>query len=127
MVIKNNILNRDFNVGLYFCSHLFIHNLRVLDVNLSDNVLYLETFTFKLAKHKMVTQMLRKPHIFYSLSQLNAQFVISAIFFIVNFFLVSLQRNALYLTLRSKTSAVLFCFYRHYKLISILLNMLTII
>ena len=53
---------RDFNV--YFCIHLFLHNLRVLNVDLSDNVLYLDTFTYKLAKHKMVTKMLRKRHIF---------------------------------------------------------------
>ena len=39
------------------------HNLRVLNVNLSYNVLYLETFTYELAKHKMATKMLRKRHI----------------------------------------------------------------
>ena len=74
-------------------SHLFLHNLRVLYVNLPENVLYLETFTLKLAKHKMATKMLRKPHIFYSFSQINAQFVVSARFLIVNFFLVSLEIN----------------------------------
>ena len=53
----------------------------------------------------MATKMLIKPHIFYSLSQINAQFVVSVRFLIVNFFLVSLERNDLYLTF-SKTSAV---------------------
>ena len=96
----------------------------MLNVNLPDNVLYLETFTFKLAKHKMATKMLRKPHIFYSLSQINAQFVVSARFLIVNFIIVSLERNNLYLTFRFKTSAV---FYVFTVTISILLNMLTII
>ena len=33
-------------------------------LTMSDNILYLATFTFKLAKHKMATKMLRKPHIF---------------------------------------------------------------
>ena len=78
---------RDFSAGLYFCSHLFLHNLRVLNVNLPDNVLYLETFTFKLEKHKMATKMLKKNHIFYSLSQINVQFVVSARFSIGNYFL----------------------------------------
>ena len=96
----------------------------MLNVNLPDNVLYLETFTFKLAKHKMATKMLRKPHIFYSLSQINAQFVVSARFLIVSFFRVSFERNDLYLIFRSKTSAV---FYVFTVTISILLNMLTII
>ena len=95
-----------------------------MNVNLPDNVLYLETFNFKLAKHKMATKMLRKPHICYSLSQINAQFVVSERFVIVNFFLVSLERNDLYLTFRSKTFAV---FYVFTVTISILLNMLTII
>ena len=76
----------------------------MLNVNLPDNVLYLETFTFKLAKHKMATKMLRKPHIFYSLSHIEAQFVVSARFLIVNFFMGFLERNDLYLTFRSKTS-----------------------
>ena len=75
---------QDFSV--YFCIHLFLHNLRELNVNLSDNVRYLETFTFKLAKHKMATKMLRKPYIFYSLSHINAQFMVSARLSIDNFF-----------------------------------------
>ena len=75
-------------------------------MNLPNNVLYLETFTFKLAKHKMTTKMLRKPHSLYCLSQINAQFEVSKRFLIVNFFLVSLERNDRYLTSRSKTSAV---------------------
>ena len=75
-------------------------------MNLPDKILYLKTFTFKLAKQKMATKMLRKPHIFYSLSQINAQFVVSARFLIVNFVHVSLERNDLYLTFKSKTSAI---------------------
>ena len=64
---------------------LFLHNLCVLNANMSDNALYLETFTFKLAKHKMATKMLSKLHIFYSLSHINAQFMVSARFLIDNF------------------------------------------
>ena len=85
----------------------------MLNVNLPDNVLYSETFTFKLAKHKMATKMLRNPHIFYGLSQINVQFVVSARYLIVNSFLVSLERNDLHSTFRSKTSAVFYVFTKH--------------
>ena len=61
--LKHGSFAPDFSV--YFFIHLFLHNLCVLNSNLSDNILYLVTFTFKLAKHKMATKMLRKPHIFY--------------------------------------------------------------
>ena len=44
---------------------MFLHNLRVLNSNLSDNILYLVTFTFKLAKHKMAAEIQRYPRIFY--------------------------------------------------------------
>ena len=87
----------------------------MLNVNLPDNVLYLETFTFKSANHKMATKVLRKPHIFYSLSQINVQFVVSLRFLIINFFIVSLERNDIYLTFKSKTSAVFLCIYCYYK------------
>ena len=79
--------------SVYFCIHLFLQNLRVLNANLSDIVLYLEAFTTKLAKHKMATKMLRKPHIFYIMSQMNAQFVVSARFLIDHFFIVSLGKK----------------------------------
>ena len=100
-----------------FFIHLFLHNLCVLNSNLSDNILYLATF--KLAKHKMATKMFRKLRIFHSLSNIKAQFMVSAIFSIDNCFLGSLERNDLYLT-----AAV---FYVFTVTICILLNMLTII
>ena len=59
--------------------------------------------------------MLRKPHIFYSLSHINAQFMFLARFLIDYFFIVSLERNDLYLTIRSKISAVFLCIYCYYK------------
>ena len=68
---------------------LFLHNVCVLNANMSDNVLYLETFTLKLAKHRMATKMLRKPHIFYSLLHINAQFMAFARFLFDHFFIVS--------------------------------------
>ena len=75
---------RDFSV--YFLIHLFLHNVCVLNSNLSVYILYLVTFTFKLAKHKMSTKMLRKHHIFYSLSHMKAQFMFFARFLIDIFF-----------------------------------------
>ena len=68
-----NLKHGDFSI--YFLIHLFLHNVCVLNSNLSVNILYLVTFTFKLAKHKMATEMLRKPHISYSLSHMKAQFM----------------------------------------------------
>ena len=40
-----------------FCIHLFLHNMGVLHSNLSDNILYFVTFTFKFTKHEMVVNM----------------------------------------------------------------------
>ena len=42
---------------------------------------------FKLAKHKMATKLLRKHHIFYSLSHIESQFRFSDFFKIYNYFL----------------------------------------
>ena len=99
------------------------HNLCVLNANLSDNALYLETFTVKLGKHKIATKMLRKPHIFYSLSHINAQFMFSACFLIGIFFLF-LWKEITFTSKTSKTSAV---FYVFTVAISIIPNILTII
>ena len=63
----------------------------------------------------MATKMLRKPNIFYSLSHIKAQFMVSARFLIDDFFLVSLEIKDLYLTFKSKTSAVFLCIYCYYK------------
>ena len=40
-----------------FFIHLFLHNLCVLSSNLSDNILYFVTFTYKLAKQKIAAKM----------------------------------------------------------------------
>ena len=71
----------------------------------------------------MAIQFFRKCQFFYSLSHINAQFRVSAIFSFGNFFLLSLERHDLYLTFRFKTFAV---FYVFTVTISILLNVLTI-
>ena len=39
-----------------FIIYLFLHNLCVLNENLSDNILYLVSFTFKLLKQKMTAK-----------------------------------------------------------------------
>ena len=41
------IWNFAWNVSLYLIIHLFLHNLCVLNSNLWDNILYLESLTFK--------------------------------------------------------------------------------
>ena len=60
---------------LEFLSTVFyfiLHNLCVLNSNLLDNILYLVTFIFKLAKHKMAAKMKRNSHICYGLSHMKA-------------------------------------------------------
>ena len=42
---------------VYFFNHLFLHNLFVVNSDLPDDILYLVTFTYKLAKHKMTAKM----------------------------------------------------------------------
>ena len=54
----------------------------------------------------MATKMRRKPHIFYSLSHIKEQVMISERFIIYNCFLVSLERNDLYFNFKCSTSAV---------------------
>ena len=54
-----------------FIIYLFLHNLCVLNENLSDNILYLVSFTFKLLKQKMT-----KPHLCYIFLHINAQFMV---------------------------------------------------
>ena len=56
--VKSEILSIDRHFSVYFFLHLFLHNLSVLNTNLSNNILYLVTFTFKLAKHKMAAKTL---------------------------------------------------------------------
>ena len=80
----------------------------MLNSNLSDNILYLVTFTFILAKHKMATKMLRKPHIFYSLSHIKAGFLID------DFFLVSLEKMTFIRPLNPGHPPFL-CIYCYYK------------
>ena len=70
--MKHEFFFRDFSEYLFI--HLFSHNLCELNSNLTDNILHLVTFTFKLEKHKMATKMLRNPHI-------KRQFMVSEFFF----------------------------------------------
>ena len=60
---------------------------------MSDNILYLVTFTLKLAKHKMAPKMLRKHHILYSLSHIKAQFMVSERLLIHNFISWVFEKN----------------------------------
>ena len=83
--LKSEILSIGRYFRVYFFIHLFLHNLGVLNLNLSYNILYLLTFTFKLAKHKMTAKMLIKPHIFYGLSHMKAQFMVSERFLFEKF------------------------------------------
>ena len=77
--LKAEILSigQQFNIYLY---PLFLHKLGVLNSNLSNNIIYLVTFTFKLAKNKMAAMMVIKYRIFNSLSHMKAQFMVSGIF-----------------------------------------------
>ena len=70
---------------------------------------------FQISRTQMATKMIRNPHFFQSVSHINAQFMVSARFVIDKFFLVFLGRNYLYLTFKSKISAVFLCIYCYYK------------
>ena len=48
--MKYEIVNFAPYLSVEFCIHLFLHNLGVLNANLSNNILSLMSFTFKLAK-----------------------------------------------------------------------------
>ena len=65
----------------------------------------------------MAIEMLRDPRIFYGLSHMKAQFMVSARFVFANSFLVSIERNDLYLTFKSKKSTVFhifkYCYSKH--------------
>ena len=55
---KENDLRKCNNLTYPYLAYIFfLHNLCVLSSNLSDNFLYLVTFTFKLAKHKITAKM----------------------------------------------------------------------
>ena len=44
---KYETLNFVRHLSIDFCIHLFLHNLGLLNANLSGNILYLLPFTFK--------------------------------------------------------------------------------
>ena len=69
----------------------------MLNSNLSNDILYLVTFTFKLAKHTMAAKMLIKPRIFNGLLHMKAQFMVSGIFLFDKFIssVLTLERNDL--------------------------------
>ena len=83
--MKSEILSIGRYFSVYFLIHLFLHNLGVLNSSLSNDILYLVTFTFKLAKQKMAAEMLIKPHIFYRLSHMRVQFMVSVRFLFEKF------------------------------------------
>ena len=72
----------------------------VLNSSLSDKILYLVPFTFKLAKHKMAAEIQRSPHIFYVFSHMKAQLIVSATFVLYIFFSSVFEKNNLYLTFK---------------------------
>ena len=62
-------------VGVDFCINLCLHNLSVWNTNLSNNILYLMSFTIKLAKQKTDLQN----HIFsIFLLHINTQLLLCA-------------------------------------------------
>ena len=83
--LKSEILSVGRYFSVYFLIHLFLHNLGVLNSSFSDNTLYFATFTFKLAKHKMAAKILIKPRIFYGLSHMKTQFMVSGRFLFETF------------------------------------------
>ena len=54
--LKYDTLNFAGHLSLYFSSRLLLHNFHVLNSNLSNKIIYLLSFTFKLAKQKMAAK-----------------------------------------------------------------------
>ena len=74
----------------------------MLNSNLSDNILYFGLL--KIRKTENGHQNVKKPHIFYGLSHMK--FKVSARFLFDNDFLVSSNKNHLYLTQRIRRSMI---------------------
>ena len=55
-VMESETLNFARYLGVYFFIHLFLHNFGVPNANLSNDILYLIFFTFKLAKQAIATK-----------------------------------------------------------------------
>ena len=55
--IESETLNFARYSSVEFCIHLFLHILGVLNANLSNNILYLMPFPFKLLKQKMTSKI----------------------------------------------------------------------
>ena len=107
------------SILVYICLRLFLLNLCVLNSNLSDIILYLVTFTFILAKHKKGRQNVRKsPYFLWFIAHVSRDL------HLIKQILVSLKRNDLHFTFKSKTSAY---FIILTVTIIISLNMLAII
>ena len=82
MLKKSVIYNYKYHMYFFNGRILqLLHNLGVLNSSLSNNILYLVTFTFKLAKHKMLI----KPCIFHGSSHTEAQFMVSGRFLFAKF------------------------------------------
>ena len=52
--MKSETLSLAWYQSVQFCIPLFLHNFGVLNANLTNKILYLMSFTFKLAKQKMI-------------------------------------------------------------------------
>ena len=55
--MKSETLNFARYLNVEFCIHFFLHNVGVLNTKLLNNILYLMSFTFKLANQKMTSKM----------------------------------------------------------------------
>ena len=56
-VMESETLDFARYLGVYFFIHLFLHDFGVLNANLSNDILYLIFFTFKLAKQAIATKI----------------------------------------------------------------------
>ena len=60
--MKFNTLNFARYLCVDICAHLFLQNVDVLNANLSNNILFLMSFTFKLSKQKMSSKITSLKH-----------------------------------------------------------------
>ena len=93
---------------VYFFNHLFLHNVCVMIQNLSDTILYLVTFTYKLAKQNGCQNVKKPPYVIWFIAHKSTISVFERLLLL--FFSGILERRNLYLIFKYKMSVVFYIF-----------------
>ena len=97
--LKYETLNFALQLSLYFFTRLFLHNWCVLNLNLSDKIIYLMSFIFKSAKQKMAA---KTTSFLYFCYKFLHDFWFLYDFALINLCLMFFNQNDFYLTIKFK-------------------------